>query len=151
MSTKAILTNVCGTNEVPFTVSNNLVKDADIPVDHYYLRGMSVPCSAYTISATPLAVDEKKSVKTTTTDFDVNVYPNPASDVVATVSVNLKESKAFEITLTNALGQSLQLINIDGQKGIDDVDLDLSTLSTGVYFYSVKIDNTVVTKKLIVQ
>ena len=90
MSNRGIQTNLCGSYEIPFTVTNNLAKDGGNPTDHYYIKGFSIPCSDYTVSATPLGISEKKDSKTTSANFDVNVYPNPASGAVATVAVAAK-------------------------------------------------------------
>jgi len=149
MSNKPIELNACGSFEMPFTISYNGAKDGGIPVEHYYLQGASIACAQYTAPSVPLGIEQKDS-KTTAANYEVTAYPNPASDI-ATVSVILKEAKNFELSVYNTVGQLIKTIKIVGVEGANDIDLDLTKLNAGIYMYSVKVDNAVITKKLIKQ
>ncbi|MDF2449297.1 MAG: hypothetical protein K0R26_1801 [Bacteroidota bacterium] len=76
----------------------------------------------------------------------LSLYPNPAS-TNATINVVLKQDAKMEIAVLNTVGQILYSSNVSGVKGSNLVDVDLTSLSAGMYFYQVKIDNTSVTKK----
>jgi hypothetical protein len=82
--------------------------------------------------------------------YDVINYPNPASGLT-TISVVLKQASDFDVTVYNAIGQAIQTIKVNGQNGANNVNLDLSNLSAGIYIYTVKVGASSVTKKLIVE
>ncbi len=132
-----------------FTSTNNAAADGNVDVDHYFIKGQSICATAFTLTPwRPLGVTEVANSETST---EVNIYPNPASEA-ATISVGLKDVKDFEISLYNSIGQQvITTMKINGKPGVNDVFVDLSKLNSGLYFYSVKTDNSVVTKKLIIE
>ncbi len=135
--------------DMPFTASNNVTNNGDIPVDHYYLKGQTICANAFTI--TPFRPTGVTAISNTSPSTEVNIYPNPASHA-ATISVGLKDAKDFDISLYNSIGQQvIATIKINGKPGLNDVFVDLSKLNSGMYFYLVKTDNSVVTKKLIIE
>ncbi len=79
---------------------------------------------------------------------EVNVYPNPASDIV-NVEFNLSEVTGVSIELTDELGQ--QLVKSEQgnlSTGMQKYSLNTDRLSNGLYFVSVKTNKGVITKKL---
>ncbi len=135
--------------EMPFTASNNPTTNGDIAVDHYYLKGQLICANSFTIP--PFRPTGVAAISNTNPSTEVNAYPNPASQA-ATISVGLKDAKDFELSLYNSIGQQvIATIKINGKPGSNDVFVDLSKLNSGIYFYSVKTDNSVVTKKLIIE
>jgi hypothetical protein len=149
MANKTILTNsVTMVNEIPFTITYNGANDGNQPVTHFYIGGASLEQSDFVLNPlvpTGIASNANSNVLNT-----VGNYPNPASDFT-TISLVLNEAKDFEVTLYNAIGQLLKTINVNGQIGKNNVNLDLSNLSSGVYVYTVKTEGSSVTKKLIVE
>ncbi len=81
------------------------------------------------------------------TEFDFDLYPNPTTGR-AVMNLNLNHSEDVEMTVTNSLGQiiSSQHFNDVSRKS---VSIDLSKHSRGIYFISLKTDNGMITKKLI--
>jgi hypothetical protein len=78
-------------------------------------------------------------------------FPNPANDF-AKVNVYVQYSGNLSLTVTNVTGQTL--INIEKsnvQAGAIQFDVDVSKLTPGVYFYTVRQGEQGITKKLIVQ
>ncbi len=149
MSNRAIVTNsVIGVYEIPFTITYNNTSDGNVPVNHYYLKGASFQNSDF--NGTPFRPVGVQALANTTPSYEVVAYPNPASGST-TISVKLKEVKNFEINVYNTVGALVQTMNLNGQIGNNDVTLDISKLSAGVYFYNVKADNSVITNKLIVE
>ncbi len=149
MANRAITTNsVLNTNEIPFTISYNGSNDITVETSHYYLKGASFTQTDFTIN--PLRPVGVQSLANNTPNYEVVAYPNPASGST-TISVKLKEVKNFEINIYNTVGALIQTMNVNGQIGNNDVTLDISKLSAGVYFYNVKADNSVITNKLIVE
>ena len=72
---------------------------------------------------------------------EINVFPNPANDVINIVS----STKIEKVELYNILGESL--VNVNNLL-LNEYKMDLSRFSKGVYF--IKINNDI-TKKIIVK
>jgi len=75
----------------------------------------------------------------------VEVYPNPASDVL-TVTVTVTVEKPTQLQLVNAVGQTVLVQTINGT-----TNLNVSTLPKGVYFLSVNAQHKAITQKVILQ
>ena len=148
MSDKAIgNSSVCV--DMPFTACNNATNNGNIAVDHYFIKGQQICPAAFTLN--PWKPTGVAAISNNNPSTEVNAYPNPASQA-ATISVGLKDAKDFELSLYNSIGQQvIATIKINGKPGSNDVFVDLSKLNSGIYFYSVKTDNSVVTKKLIIE
>ncbi|MGZ3932297.1 MAG: T9SS type A sorting domain-containing protein, partial [Bacteroidia bacterium] len=148
-SNRSITTNTTtSTNEIPFTITYNSAYDGNSPVSHYYLKGASFTQADFTIN--PLRPVGVQNLAANTANYEVSNYPNP-SNGSTTIQVSLKDAKPFELSIYTSVGQLIKTINVDGKVGSNEVNLDLSGLNAGVYMYSVKANNSVVTKKLIVQ
>lgn len=82
---------------------------------------------------------------------NLNFYPNPTSSN-GTIDVVLKDNAKMDITILNAVGQSVYSTSVSGNVGSNKVDVNLSNLSAGLYFYQVKIANSkAITKKFAVE
>lgn len=79
-----------------------------------------------------------------------NIYPNPANNMVS-LDYNLKSQDALaSVSIFNMLGQKLKSEVINNNEGI--LQISVSDLSEGVYFYSVILNNEVaVTNKFVVR
>lgn len=81
----------------------------------------------------------------------LNFYPNPASNN-ATIDVVLNETSKLDISILNTVGQTIYSTSVNGNVGSNKVDLNLNNLSSGLYFYQVKIGNSkAITKKFAVE
>ncbi len=78
----------------------------------------------------------------TTSDFDINIYPNPANNNIV-VSSNMNDKGI--VVITNVLGETVLETNFVAKQTIN-----IEHLSEGVYFVSVQNKNRKSTKKLIV-
>jgi len=77
--------------------------------------------------------DYVASVKESTA-MDFNIYPNPVSDILY-----IDHSEEIEtVTIYNALGQ---LANVSMNHNAELITLDLSTLSSGIYFINIETEN----------
>ena len=80
---------------------------------------------------------------------DVQIYPNPADEFInIKLGNNAQTNKPIEIF--DALGK--QVLSIDAsmiQNGL--ITKNINALQSGLYFVKVHIDNTIVTKKMIVK
>ena len=79
-----------------------------------------------------------------------NVYPNPATDKV-TLEFTLKENAPVELTITNVIGSKVKNVSFGKQNaGAQKASLNVANLKAGVYFCSLKVDENVVTKRLVI-
>ncbi len=79
-------------------------------------------------------------------EIEYSVYPNPASDVL---TINIGQSNnTSSISIYNLVGEEVSTMVLNNGNNF----LDVSALSSGVYFYAIKSNNTVIeTKKLVIQ
>jgi PKD repeat protein len=81
--------------------------------------------------------------------FNVDVYPNPTQGQF-NVKLNTVLEGAYQITLTNAVGQKvLNVFNGQMSQGTQKIAIEAVSLSTGVYFLNIEHDGAIKTLKLI--
>ena len=78
-----------------------------------------------------------------------DVYPNPARGPV-TVQYALPESQAVSLRLYDVLGRQVRTVANSEQQGRQEARLDVSDLTSGIYFLRLQADRTVKTQRLIV-
>ncbi len=126
--------------EIPFVFSEFTVPGDDTQeMNFYYIDGYKLPM--------PVGVDTHEGIA----DFAVSQNsPNPA---VNSTSVLVTSEKAGVITFTvnNLLGQVVNQQVVDNSALAHTFSVDVSNLDSGVYFYTVEIGNSSVTKKMIVK
>jgi hypothetical protein len=85
-------------------------------------------------------------------DIDVaQNQPNPFS-TSSTVYVNLRQASELSLEVTNIMGQVVYRTEAGyAAAGLNKLSIDGSSLSNGVYFYTVTAGETKVTKKMIVE
>ena len=86
------------------------------------------------------------STETVENEIQYDVFPNPVNDIL---NINIKESNTVSgITIYNLVGKEVSSIILKNGNN----QLDLSKLSSGVYFYAIKSNHGIIeTKKLILQ
>jgi hypothetical protein len=98
-----------------------------------------------------LCVTNINGLTNTNSVTNLNFYPNPATSN-GTIDVQLNETAKLDITILNSVGQTVFSTSVSGNTGSNKVNVNLSSLSSGLYFYQVKIDNSkAVTKKFAVE
>jgi len=80
----------------------------------------------------------------------ISIYPNPTADEVNIV-INNYAFKTVSISVVNQLGQILQNANTDNYNVATPININVSDLTTGLYFVTIKSDGVTSTKKLLVQ
>ncbi len=82
--------------------------------------------------------------------ISISSFPNPASDK-STIRINLKKPAVGKLVLFDITGQTIAEVD-EGYytKGRNNIVLDTSSLSEGIYFYSFTIEDQVLTNKLII-
>jgi hypothetical protein len=87
-----------------------------------------------------------------TVGFEVSQnYPNPAHNTTQ-LCIKLDKSSLVSIAIADAAGRTLIVTekrNMDA--GVNYYTLDVSCLRSGIYYYSVFVDDQKVSKKLVVQ
>jgi hypothetical protein len=85
------------------------------------------------------------------TNLTASIYPNPVHGL-ATLKVNTPQSGNLNIEVTNLVGQTMMNLNKGVvNSGDHSFNLDATRLTSGVYFYTVKLNNQKVTGKMIVE
>ena len=69
------------------------------------------------------------------------ISPNPTKDIVL-IKGELKSSKRIKLTLTNTLGKSVIVKEVFTENDLIDEQLDLKSLSNGMYFLSIESENS---------
>jgi hypothetical protein len=83
-------------------------------------------------------------------DNAVNIYPNPAKDR-STLEINLKESIHVSIKLMTLTGRLIEVLhNGTMQQGINSVDINAESLTSGVYNIIIEIDGKTTAKQIII-
>jgi hypothetical protein len=80
---------------------------------------------------------------------NINVYPNPASESI-TVSFDNQLGNSIEISLVDALGRSVASETIQSL-GLNELGLNLSTISNGMYTLKLTSNNNIVSRKVVVR
>ena len=78
-----------------------------------------------------------------------SVFPNPAKDVL---TLSLNSSKQFndcQLSISNVLGQNTYSKSVDLSSGDNKLNINISDLTAGVYFISLKNGKDVVTAKFV--
>ncbi len=73
--------------------------------------------------------------------------PNPVQDNTS-ISFYLPQDCNVLLRVTNSLGQDIStLVSSDYSKGMHTIQLDAKSMATGVYFYTLKAQNKIITKQ----
>jgi PKD repeat protein len=84
-----------------------------------------------------------------TTSNHLDIYPNPAEGFV-TVRFLSEKVDDFQLRITNMIGEEVMEQKFDAVKGEFNRQLDISTLSKGVYFITIANSKNEITRKLVV-
>ena len=134
-----------GVYETPVRISdiNTSALNADEPVAHYYLQGVSFLESDFIITG------GKESPKAS--NMAVANYPNPFTGTTS-INVNLSKSAQVSLVVNSLTGQVVSNVNygIMGA-GAQTLTFDASNLTSGIYFYTVTIGDQKATSKMIIK
>jgi hypothetical protein len=81
---------------------------------------------------------------------NITVYPNPASSFV-NVSFNVEQSQQATISLRDAAGRIVYSEAIDATAGLNNQEVELSNLASGVYFVQLQTATATEISRLIVE
>ncbi len=80
----------------------------------------------------------------------ISLYPNPASNEVH-IAIGNAAFDSLEVMVVNSLGQRIQTIDSSSVQRNSNVSFDVRNLASGLYFITIKADNTSITKKLLIE
>ncbi|MBC7694966.1 MAG: T9SS type A sorting domain-containing protein [Burkholderiales bacterium] len=134
-----------------YTASDDASLNGDNPVSYYYMDDNMFTAADFNTLAfggcTPTGVKHL----TDNTFENVNFYPNPTSNN-GTIDVQLNATAKLDIAILNSVGQTVYSTSVFGNIGSNKIDLNLNNLSSGLYFYQVKVGNSkAITKKFAVE
>lgn len=102
-------------------------------------------CPMITVVETGLGLNEAAA------EFKLNVYPNPATDN-ATVSFNLNNASDVKVVVTDLAGNAVYTNNVaNAAAGKYEFAINTAEMAAGVYTVNFTANNSVVTKKLVIQ
>jgi hypothetical protein len=141
MSTTTI--SDAGVYSIPVVTTYNETEDPLKPVNHELVQGIEFTDADFQNRINIAELTDK--------GFDVNIYPNPVNGATAKLNISLVNASDVTVTVANTLGQTVQVLNPGVLSGNNSLTVNVSELEAGIYFYSVKANNTTVTKRLIVR
>ncbi|MGI4875803.1 MAG: T9SS type A sorting domain-containing protein [Janthinobacterium lividum] len=81
----------------------------------------------------------------------LNVYPNPAHGIVS-IQLSAPSGQDYKFRINNVLGREMRLLSLRPELTASTVALDVSNLPAGLYFYSLLVnDHVVSTSRLTLQ
>lgn len=99
---------------------------------------------SFTIKYNPTLAGIKENSNILTSISDV--YPNPSAHK-AQINVNSKVTTNATISISNALGSTVSVKNIELTQGKNNIQLDSENLTSGIYFATISSSNNKIVKK----
>jgi hypothetical protein len=126
---------------MPLTVTNNTNTPlkAQTPNNHYYTS------ANMTFVRIIDAVDDIQG-----NISNSQLYPNPAKGS-ANLTINLKSNTKVELKVVNLMGEVVKTSVVETEAGLNNINVDLSGVASGIYMVNVQAGNASATKKLIVE
>ena len=137
-----------------FVKSDDGTNNADIAISQFYLDDNTFSATEFTVvpnttgcvALTGVGINEASS-----SIADLSFYPNPTTNN-GTISITLNENAKVNVSVLNAVGQVVYSTNMLANAGTNKLDINLSQLSSGLYFYQVQVANKkVVTNKFVIE
>ena len=119
-------------------------------LDVYYVDDLEIENTEYT-EAIPswnagCTIGIKEVAGTTISNVGQN-YPNPFTGST-TVNVSLTKSETVTLNVTNSIGQVVATKVVKGTAGKNEITIDGTNLTAGIYFYTVVAGDSKVTRKM---
>jgi len=130
---------------------------AALPVQHLFVRGISVPSASavdtFTVPVSPALIILKNNEvlsANTATQPSLELLPNPAGTVFSAHLTNLKQGPV-EIRITNLLGQVVETRSISSESNQLNVPFNLRKAPKGIYLISVRNSGQTTTSRIILE
>ncbi len=130
----------------------NLPISSTLTITEYNANDPLAPATTTYLSGlgwTYVGIDDNSAANATDITVGQNI-PNPAT---GNTSIEISSSTVAPVTVevSNMIGQTVQTVNAGVINGTMKVNLDVSNLEAGVYFYTVTIANERVSNRMIVR
>lgn len=153
MSPQAISTGTTSF-EVPITISHNPLTDVSLPVDHIYLKGVTMAATSFSLfpwlafgsgfsTCSTLDTPEEKQH---TNSFEI--IPNPTSSI-ASISLFSDKIQFAEISIYDHLGRFIENKEVKCGSGLNSIPIDLSAYASGLYLIRVSTASFTETNKIV--
>ncbi|WP_232730366.1 S8 family serine peptidase [Lacinutrix sp. Bg11-31] len=106
--------------------------------------------STFIDNITITKVDSTLSVIENLLESAISVYPNPSKEEV-NIRINTTLGATYQIELLNNLGQSITTVSTTRFSGKAQHKLNISKYQSGLYFIKIKVNDSEVIKKLIIE
>lgn len=83
------------------------------------------------------AYSDVKSVQFANSGFEVTLYPNPVQSFTK-LNITLDQAQLIKVSVNDALGNTVQQLQITGLKGMNEKTLDLSKVPSGTYMVRIQ-------------
>ena len=97
-----------------------------------------------------ITVEAVVSVEENELENQVNLFPNPISSGMLTISFNLSTSEDVQLRVFNSLGQLIHGEQINGVQQTN-YEVDVNNYASGIYYVNMQIGNEQLVKKISVQ
>lgn len=137
-------TYVSSTNN--YTIEDSVVYVVKDQINNYWkfvLTGFEGSATGKITFATEKLSQETNTVKSINGSGSLLVYPNPATNGVLNLVLDIETPKEGEYFIYNLMGQLVKTATIQPTSAFSNTSVDVSELSTGNYILTVKIDNQV--------
>lgn len=121
--------------------------DDQVYIDNVVLTGCKSNSSARLADPT---VEETTSVDATGILSDINIYPNPTSDVL-NMEMELAQDAQIELVIIDATGKTVLSRSLNQMEGLNKLTLNMYDLSSGIYMMNVVSENEMLTKRFVIQ
>lgn len=137
-------TNTSLTFNLPFTLDPSWVM-ANLEIDIFIQDFSTKEVLQGTVAPFSSIVGVVESPKT---DFNLNVYPNPFSQI-AMIAFDLKETSTASLNIYDIVGKNVYSNNLGMvEAGVNTIDFDGSKLEPGLYIIKLTVNNQTITKKI---
>ena len=104
--------------------------------------------SNFSTSLSNVYTNNPNAIKNNASATKLNIYPNPSNGKFVLEYSSLEKNQKTNVEVYNMIGKKVFSQN---DLPANQTTLDLSTLSSGVYFLNLKTENSSVTKKIVIQ
>ena len=126
-----------GVTQLEFLINTNAATD---PITLSYVTGIEFP---------DLLIGVEEFASANEIQVTQNM-PNPFIGLT-TIKVSTKTATLVTIEVSNIMGQSMYTLNAGIINGTQEIKLSAENLESGIYFYTVRVGNESITKKMIVE
>ncbi len=137
------------TYEIPYSYEDMDPNDPIQPIQYKYIQGFTMSDEDF-VNEISGVITDVETPAITRSAVSQNM-PNPFSNT-STVEVNLNEAASLSLEVVNMVGQTVYRIDKgEVPAGEKEFTIDATNLKPGIYLYNVRVNETTITKKMVVE